>query len=143
MFYNVLVQAVLDYAACVWGYSFIGHSDTMLRIQKHATRIIMDAPWDAASTALLSDINIHCVSCVPCGTCGHCVPCTRVSPVSLLVWNLCPLWPLYSLCPLHPLCPLYPLWPLSCPVLSCLAQGKRIPDFWLLNIFAITELQKK
>ena len=46
---------------------------------------------------------------VSCGTCGPCVPCAPVSPVSLLVWNLC--------------C----LWPLSCPVLSCLAQGKRIP----------------
>lgn len=65
-----------------------------------------------------------CISCVPCGTCDLCAPrapCAPVSPVSLLVWNLCPLWPL---CPQHPLCP---LWPLSCLVLSCLAQGKRIP----------------
>ena len=59
MFYNTLVQAVLDYAACVWGDSFIGHSNTMLRLQKRAARIIMDAPWDAPYTALLSDLNIH------------------------------------------------------------------------------------
>ena len=39
----------------------------------------MDAPWDAPSTALLSDINIHYVSCVPCGTCGLCVPCVPFS----------------------------------------------------------------
>ena len=64
----------MDYATCVWGDSFIGHSNTTFRLEKRAARKIMDAPWDAPSTALLSDINIHYVSCVPCGTCGLCVP---------------------------------------------------------------------
>jgi len=59
MFYNALVQAGMDCTACVWGDSFIGHSNAMLRLQKHAARIIMDAPWDAPSTSLLSDLNIH------------------------------------------------------------------------------------
>ena len=69
----------MDYAACVWGDSFIGHSNTTFRLEKRAARKIMDAPWDAPSTALLSDINIHYVSCVPCGTCGLCVPCVPFS----------------------------------------------------------------
>ena len=58
MFYNVLVQPVMDYPAWVWGNSFISHSNTMLPLQKRAVRIIMDAPWDAPSTALLSKLNI-------------------------------------------------------------------------------------
>ena len=69
----------MDYAACVWSDSFIGHSNTTFRLEKRAARKIMDAPWDAPSTALLSDINIHYVSCVPCGTCGLCVPCVPFS----------------------------------------------------------------
>lgn len=56
---HALVQAVMDCAACVWGDSFIGHSNATLRLQKHAAKIIMDAPWDAPSTALHSDLNIH------------------------------------------------------------------------------------
>ena len=131
----------------------------------------MDAPWDAPSTALLSDINIHYVSCVPCGTCGLCVPCVPFSvepvfplaPVSLAspagVFRgarsslegekraplKTPEWEanVSPVSPASPVSPVSPLWPLSCPVLSCLAQGKGISDFWLLNIFAITELQKK
>ena len=58
MFYNALVQPVMDYCAWVWGDSFISHSNTMLPLQKRAVRIIMDAPWDAPSTALLSELNI-------------------------------------------------------------------------------------
>ena len=34
------------------------HSNTMLRLQKLAARTIMDAPWDAPSTAPLSELNI-------------------------------------------------------------------------------------
>ena len=41
-----------------WGDSFITHSNTMLHLQKRAARTIMDAPWDAPSTALLSELNI-------------------------------------------------------------------------------------
>ena len=58
MFYNALVQAVMDYGACVGDDSFIGHSNTMLCLQKQAVRIIMDALWDALSMAVLSDRNI-------------------------------------------------------------------------------------
>ena len=41
MFYNALVQPVMDYSACVWGDSFIGHSNTMLRLQRRAASIII------------------------------------------------------------------------------------------------------
>ena len=58
MFYNALVQPVMDYSAWVWGDSFISHSNTMLPLQKRAVRILMDASWDAPSTALLSELNI-------------------------------------------------------------------------------------
>ena len=58
MFYNALVQPVMDYSAWVWDDSFINHSNTMLPLQKRAVRILMDAPWDAPSTALLSELNI-------------------------------------------------------------------------------------
>ena len=58
MFCNALVQAVMDYCAWVWGVSFIGHSNNMLPLQKCPVRIIVDAPWDAPSTALLSELNI-------------------------------------------------------------------------------------
>ena len=59
MIYNALVQPVMDCAACVWGNSFIGHSNATPLLQKRAARIIMDASWDAPSMALLSDLNIH------------------------------------------------------------------------------------
>ena len=58
MFYNALVQAVMDYGACVRDDSFIGYSNTMLRLQKQAVGIIMAAPWDALSMAVLSNVNI-------------------------------------------------------------------------------------
>ena len=58
MFYDALVQPVMDYYAWVWGDSFFSHSNTMLPLQKRAVRIIMDAPWDAPSTALLRELNI-------------------------------------------------------------------------------------
>ena len=51
MFYNALVQPVMDYGVCIWGYSFISHSNTLLRLQKRAVR---DAPF----TALLSELNV-------------------------------------------------------------------------------------
>ena len=41
MFYNALVQLVMDYGASVWGDSFFGHSNTMLRLQTRAARIII------------------------------------------------------------------------------------------------------
>ena len=59
MFYNDLVQASMDSAAWVCSDSFIGHSNTMLCLQKYPVRIIMNYPWDASSTSLLSDLNIH------------------------------------------------------------------------------------
>ena len=34
------------------------HSNTILRLQKRAARTIVDAPWDAPSTALLSYLDI-------------------------------------------------------------------------------------
>jgi len=58
MFYNALVQPVMDYGACVWGDSFISHSNTLLHLQKHAARIIMDVPWDASAMALVSNLGI-------------------------------------------------------------------------------------
>ena len=58
MFYNALVQPVMDYCSWVWGDSFISHSNTMLPLQKNAARIMMGAPWDAPSTVLLSELNI-------------------------------------------------------------------------------------
>ena len=36
MFYNALVPAVMDYGACVGDDSFIGHSNSMGRLQKQA-----------------------------------------------------------------------------------------------------------
>lgn len=59
MFYNDLVQASMDSAAWVCSDSFIGHSNTKLCLQKYPVRIIMNYPWDASSTSLLSDLNIH------------------------------------------------------------------------------------
>ena len=41
MLYNALVQPVMDYGSYVWGDSFIGHSNTMLRLQKRAASIII------------------------------------------------------------------------------------------------------
>ena len=58
MFYNALMQPVMDYCPLVWGYSFISHSNAMLPLQKRAARIIMDAPLDAPCSAFLSEINI-------------------------------------------------------------------------------------
>ena len=57
-FYSTIVQPVMDYGACVWGDSFVTHSNTMLRLQKRATRIIKDAPWDTPSKPLFDDLNI-------------------------------------------------------------------------------------
>ena len=43
------------------------HSNTMLRLQKRAARTIVDAPWDAPSTALLTgaDLGEGCRGCAP------------------------------------------------------------------------------
>ena len=57
-FYNALVQPLMDYGACVWGDSFVTHSNTMLRLQKRAARIIKDVSWDAPSEALFKDLKI-------------------------------------------------------------------------------------
>ena len=57
-FYNALVQPLMDYGACVWGDSFVTHSNTMRRLQKRAARIIKDVSWDAPSEALFKDLKI-------------------------------------------------------------------------------------
>ena len=57
-FYNALVQPLMDYGACVWGDSFVTHSNIMLRLQKRAARIIKDVSWDAPSEALFKDLKI-------------------------------------------------------------------------------------
>ena len=41
------------------GTNIVGsHSNTMVRLQKRAARTIVDAPWDAPSTALLTGADL-------------------------------------------------------------------------------------
>ena len=47
MFYNALVQPLVNNGAWSWGDSFITHSHTVLHLWKCAARKIVDAPLDA------------------------------------------------------------------------------------------------
>ena len=58
MFYNAVIQPVMDYGSCVWGDVSASHNNTMVKLQKRAARIITNSAWDTPSGPLFDALGI-------------------------------------------------------------------------------------
>ena len=58
LFYNSIIQPILDYGAVVWGSNNKRHVQDIVKLQKRCARIILDKRWVIPSRPLFKELNI-------------------------------------------------------------------------------------
>ena len=58
LFYNSIIQPILDYGAVVWEFNNKRHLQDIVKLQKRCARIILDKKWDTSSRPLFKELNI-------------------------------------------------------------------------------------
>ena len=57
LFYNSIIQPILDYGVVVWGSYNKWHVQDVVKLHKQCTRIILDKKWDTLLRTLLKELN--------------------------------------------------------------------------------------